>query len=219
VFCQQIFLKLLWVIPIEKCLYSSADEWANAAGRPDLCKKTINAIIKYTLCADHFSDDCFHDPEHKTRLKKRMVNKVHAWVPLPTIFQDNFEECAKETSKILRKASESTDQVILEQSYTLAQNTKDSTDAEAANDVHGEIVEDEVSMVQVEILDEPYDCSTVVVNICRLCIECYSEDTSMVDIFSTPSLANGVELLLPGMVCCEKRQVKKYFLTIVFYFR
>ncbi|KAJ6637190.1 hypothetical protein Bhyg_09918 [Pseudolycoriella hygida] len=66
-----------------------ARAWCVAASREDLLEKPLNNIIKYHLCSDHFTDDCFKDPTERKLLKKtsRPVN-----VPLPTIFKNNIDQ-------------------------------------------------------------------------------------------------------------------------------
>ncbi|XP_062536553.1 uncharacterized protein LOC134205368 isoform X2 [Armigeres subalbatus] len=70
--------------------------WAKAAGREDLLDKSINNIIKYFLCSEHFSNECFLDPPHNTKLKKTIRPVV---VPIPTIFHNNFNECVSKSLK------------------------------------------------------------------------------------------------------------------------
>lgn len=48
----------------------------------------MEKLVKYYLCSDHFTDDCFLDPE-KTRLKKSLRP---IQVPIPTIFQCNLAD-------------------------------------------------------------------------------------------------------------------------------
>lgn len=49
----------------------------------------LNNIIKYHICSEHFTDDCFKDPHERKLLKKtsRPVN-----VPIPTIFKNNIDQ-------------------------------------------------------------------------------------------------------------------------------
>ncbi|XP_062701747.1 THAP domain-containing protein 1 B isoform X2 [Aedes albopictus] len=73
-----------------------AAAWAKAAGREDLLDKSLSNIIKYFLCSEHFSDDCFQDPPHNRKLKKTSRPVV---VPIPTIFHNNFNECVSKALK------------------------------------------------------------------------------------------------------------------------
>lgn len=62
--------------------------WAKASGRDDLLEKTLKNLIKYYLCSEHFTDDCFTS-ENKTNLKK---TSRPITVPIPTIFESNIEQ-------------------------------------------------------------------------------------------------------------------------------
>lgn len=73
-----------------------AAAWAKAAGREDLLEKSLCNIIKYYLCSEHFSDDCFQDPPHNRKLRKTSRPVV---VPIPTIFHNNFNECVSKSLK------------------------------------------------------------------------------------------------------------------------
>lgn len=53
----------------------------------DLLDKSLNNLIKYFICSEHFTDDCFLDPPHNARLKKTS-RPVSA--PIPTIFHNNI---------------------------------------------------------------------------------------------------------------------------------
>ncbi|KAG4079977.1 hypothetical protein HA402_006289 [Bradysia odoriphaga] len=66
-----------------------ARAWCVAASREDLLEKPLNNIIKYHICSEHFTDDCFKDPHERKLLKKtsRPVN-----VPIPTIFKNNIDQ-------------------------------------------------------------------------------------------------------------------------------
>lgn len=68
---------------------SSAHKWLELAQRQDLMTKPLNTIIKYFLCSEHFTDDCFVDPQSRSRLK-RSVRPFFA--PLPSIFKSNIEQ-------------------------------------------------------------------------------------------------------------------------------
>ncbi|XP_058467898.1 THAP domain-containing protein 1-like [Malaya genurostris] len=74
-----------------------ATAWAKAAGREDLLEKSLNNIIKYFLCSEHFTDECFQDHPMNRKLKK---SSRPVMVPIPTIFQNNFNECV---SKLLKE--------------------------------------------------------------------------------------------------------------------
>ncbi|XP_065080949.1 uncharacterized protein LOC135703607 [Ochlerotatus camptorhynchus] len=87
-----------------------ASAWAKAAGREDLLEKSINNIIKYFLCSEHFSDDCFQDPPHNRKLKKTSRPVV---VPIPTIFHNNFNECVSKSLKEERRVITQDDAVSL----------------------------------------------------------------------------------------------------------
>lgn len=67
----------------------SAVKWAIAANRADLLEKKLSCITKYYLCSEHFSDDCFVDPPHNSRLKKTL-NPIS--IPVPTIFKCNIDK-------------------------------------------------------------------------------------------------------------------------------
>lgn len=49
----------------------------------------MSSIIKYFLCSEHFTDDCFADPPHNTRLKK---SNRPVRFPIPTIFNCNIDK-------------------------------------------------------------------------------------------------------------------------------
>lgn len=68
-------------------IYNSASAWAIAAERLDLLDKSLNNLIKYFICSEHFTNDCFLDPPYNTKLKKTS-RPVSA--PIPTIFKCNF---------------------------------------------------------------------------------------------------------------------------------
>lgn len=55
----------------------------------------LNNIIKYHICSEHFTDDCFKDPHERKLLKKtsRPVN-----VPIPTIFKNNIDQFLSKNS-------------------------------------------------------------------------------------------------------------------------
>jgi hypothetical protein len=119
-----------------------------------------------------------------------MVKKVHTWVPKPTIFHDNFRECAEKIHKLLKKSAPPLIPVELEQFSDQTMTIDQAADED-----------DVVSLLHIEeVSEDPFDDATLVVKICRLCTSCYSEDTELFDIFTTPKLADGVELLIPGMV-------------------
>lgn len=67
----------------------SAQKWLELAQRSDLMDKPINTIIKYFMCSEHFTDDCFVDPQTRNKLKKSIRP---FFVPLPSIFQCNIEQ-------------------------------------------------------------------------------------------------------------------------------
>lgn len=67
----------------------SARAWAKLARRDDLLDKSLNNVIKYFLCSDHFTDDCFLDPPYKTKLKKTIRPVT---VPMPSIFRCNIDQ-------------------------------------------------------------------------------------------------------------------------------
>lgn len=62
------------------------------ARRDDLLEKSLNNIIKYFLCSEHFSDDCFLDPPYNTKLKK---TSRPVTVPMPSIFKCNIDQYIK----------------------------------------------------------------------------------------------------------------------------
>lgn len=62
------------------------------ARRDDLLEKSLNNIIKYFLCSEHFADDCFLDPPLNTKLKK---TSRPVTVPLPSIFKCNIGQYIK----------------------------------------------------------------------------------------------------------------------------
>jgi hypothetical protein len=60
--------------------------------------------------------------------------------------------------------------------------------------------QEEVIDVGEEYLEEAYECAAIIVKICRLCSQCYTEDSIMHEIFSEPSLRLGLHRLLPDIV-------------------
>ncbi|XP_038109216.1 THAP domain-containing protein 1-like [Culex quinquefasciatus] len=74
-----------------------ATAWAKAASREDLLEKNLNNIVKYYLCSEHFTNDCFQDPPHNRKLKK--TSRPTMVVPIPTIFRNNFDECVSKSLK------------------------------------------------------------------------------------------------------------------------
>lgn len=74
-----------------------ATAWAKAASREDLLEKNLNNIVKYYLCSEHFTADCFQDPPHNRKLKK--TSRPTMVVPIPTIFRNNFDECVSKSLK------------------------------------------------------------------------------------------------------------------------
>lgn len=73
-----------------------AREWVIAAGRDDLLEKPLINLIKYSLCSEHFTDECFTNAT-RTYLKKQSRPKVI--VPIPTIFKNNIKEFVPDVLK------------------------------------------------------------------------------------------------------------------------
>ncbi|KAL2728759.1 zinc finger protein 267 [Vespula squamosa] len=66
--------------------------WAEACGIPELIHKNKISLKRYVLCAEHFEDHWFMDPECKTAFIKTKI-------PIPTIFKNNLKECiARQTN-------------------------------------------------------------------------------------------------------------------------
>nr|XP_050854421.1 zinc finger protein 16-like isoform X1 [Vespula vulgaris] len=66
--------------------------WAEACGIPELIHKNKTSLKRYVLCAEHFEDHWFMDPECKTAFIKTKI-------PIPTIFKNNLKECiARQTN-------------------------------------------------------------------------------------------------------------------------
>ncbi|XP_055903977.1 uncharacterized protein LOC129939837 isoform X1 [Eupeodes corollae] len=65
-----------------------ADQWADLAGRSDLKEKPLTRIIKYFLCSEHFTANCFHDKETRQILKRDLPHSI----ALPSIFKNNLHE-------------------------------------------------------------------------------------------------------------------------------
>lgn len=74
--------------------------------------KSKTSIKRYVLCAEHFEDHWFIDPECKTAFIKTEV-------PVPTIFKNNLKEC------ISRQTSASIDTNISKKDCPMA-NLKDN---------------------------------------------------------------------------------------------
>ncbi|XP_043503192.1 zinc finger protein interacting with ribonucleoprotein K-like [Polistes fuscatus] len=67
--------------------------WAEACGIPELMRKSKTSIKRYVLCAEHFEDHWFIDPERKTAFNKTKI-------PIPTIFKNNLKECISRQSNV-----------------------------------------------------------------------------------------------------------------------
>ncbi|XP_055850982.1 uncharacterized protein LOC129915458 [Episyrphus balteatus] len=65
-----------------------ADQWADLAGRSDLKKKPLLRVVKYFLCSEHFTANCFVDIETKQKLKRDLPHSI----ALPSIFKNNLQE-------------------------------------------------------------------------------------------------------------------------------
>lgn len=108
-----------------------AHNWAKAAGRDDLLEKTLKNLIKYYLCAAHFTDDCF-TTELKTTLKKtsRPIS-----VPIPTIFESNIEQyvpksATKTSNYVFSKTIDSAKEYFTENAVDAIQDDEETIQAE-----------------------------------------------------------------------------------------
>lgn len=87
-----LFLILLLYILQWNRILNSARIWAEACGIPELIHKNKTSLKRYVLCAEHFEDHWFMDPECKTAFIKTKI-------PIPTIFKNNLKECiARQTN-------------------------------------------------------------------------------------------------------------------------
>lgn len=87
-------------------MFHSARSWARLARRDDLLDKSLNNIIKYFLCSEHFTDDCFVDPNERTKLRKTIRPVT---VPLPSIFHCNIGQYIKNKSATAEQISDEFD--------------------------------------------------------------------------------------------------------------
>lgn len=74
-------------------IFSRARKWAEMAGRDDLKMKRLENLTKYYLCSDHFSPDCFLNPDVEDKSFLRL-NRVFS-IPNPSIFEDNLMKNVK----------------------------------------------------------------------------------------------------------------------------
>lgn len=81
-----------------------------------MVEKTLKNLIKYYLCSEHFTDDCFTS-DQKTNLKK---TSRPITVPIPTIFESNIEQyvpksATKTSNYIFNKSIESAKEYFIEE--------------------------------------------------------------------------------------------------------
>ncbi|XP_058813995.1 uncharacterized protein LOC131677911 isoform X2 [Topomyia yanbarensis] len=214
-----------------------ATAWAQAAGREDLLEKSLNNIIKYFLCSEHFSDECFQDSPHNRKLKKTSRPVV---VPIPTIFQNNFVECVSKSLKedrctlVLDNERESC--AVGHKKYsqennferlTVEDTSHESTKVEkpllaADNDIVSNTLEAEI--IQSDVIDEehimclvdtvsevsetPYDSQIFGLVNCRLCLSA-KENELLIPIFGNGSeIAYMLERILPDTVRNANNRLK-----------
>lgn len=113
---------------IKNLFFFRAHNWAKAAGRDDLVEKTLKNLIKYYLCSEHFTDDCFTS-EHKTNLKK---TSRPITVPIPTIFESNIEQyvpksATKTSNYVFSSTIESAKQYFIENTVDEVRDDEEET--------------------------------------------------------------------------------------------
>lgn len=196
-------------------------EWAIAAGRDDLLEKKINTLIKYFLCSEHFTDDCFNDPPRNSRLKRQHRPEVS--FPIPTIFNNNIDKYLPNNNKAVDNKrvkvahAEESHNDFIHESLTEA-DLSDSTCAELNNFVHlndsdslpqidaYDAFEDliiEQSPTSVQLIDREFDCQSDELEImcghCRLCATVLPLET-MATISGVPGFVEKLQRLLPDLV-------------------
>lgn len=202
-----------------------AKKWAIAAGREDLLEKKINSLIKYFLCSEHFTEECFLDPPNNTRLKKLLRPEV--WFPIPSIFTSNIDKYIPE-----QKAQSDAEEVpdcepnYVEEHFNYDALTEvDLNDSDCPDLTNLVTFKDSDTFPQIDVYnafdfiieqspdsaplfssDLEYDSSSIGVlsRHCRLCAMLSPEDT-MATISAIPAFEEKLQRLLPGMVSRMKQ--------------
>lgn len=89
-----------------------------------MVEKTLKNLIKYYLCSEHFTNDCFTS-ETRTNLKK---TSRPITVPIPTIFESNIEQyvpksATKTSNYVINKTIESAKEYFIEHSVQVQEET------------------------------------------------------------------------------------------------
>lgn len=187
----------------------SAHGWLEAAGRADLMVKPLNNLTKYHLCSEHFKDECFMDPDTKTRLK-RTYRPVS--VPVPTIFKCNFRKLIpKDISFSKPLVVPQWNSSLGENPLQLEQKESEETREEKNGTAMDEAQEDEtqstftITVTQDgEIVDtqvvEPGVVPSLPSSVCRLCCTAFAEDESRMNIFKSKEVVAALDVVLPGEI-------------------
>lgn len=155
----------------------SATNWAIAAGREDLLEKKIDNIIKYFLCAEHFTDDCFVDPPHNTRLKK--ILRPNVILPIPTIFKCNIDKYIPTNNKNSSKQSDIENDIYqsndancpnITDSICLLNNVANDTDLPDIYNINVDTLVEDHSFANIDTydgLDDSYDMNFIIEEDCN----------------------------------------------------
>lgn len=178
-----------------------------------MLEKELNKLTKYYICSEHFEDDCFLDPETKTRLKK---NLRPIKVPIPTIFKCNFDKVIPKDISLIRPvttsikikcsptkstkspATKQHSPVKLRQSGGESQKKESEEVSQFIENI--ELKDDEHLVEICEIETEEETEILIEQNVCRLCFGTFDE---LIDIFSEVTILEQLNIVLPGEIHSE----------------
>lgn len=203
-------------------------KWAIAANRGDLLEKKLSCITKYYLCSEHFSDDCFSDTPHNTRLKKTQ-NPIN--IPIPTIFKCNIDKYIPSSKRSGTDSSEENENAKRTPNYgsmndfTMNRTREgisleslsvfhdhhynypdiSSCSASFFNDIEVSIndLSNENSFENIVDCDPLSNITDEIKNsylLCRLCAKTYSSSEYLTDLATKPGIYEALNTLLPNQV-------------------
>lgn len=188
-------------------------KWAIAANRPDLLEKKLSCITKYYLCSEHFSDDCFSDPPHNTRLKKTLYPLN---IPVPTIFKCNIDKYIPNTKRT--SANDDTDDGERTKRQPSAYG---SISMESLSVFHDHYNYADISSCSASFFNDiavnindlsnenSFDCDPLdhiteeiphTIFNCRLCAKSYMSTESLTDLSVEPTIYDKLNTILPNQV-------------------
>lgn len=199
--------------------FDSAVKWAIAANRADLLEKKLSCITKYYLCSEHFSDDCFSDPPHNTRLKKSLYPLN---IPVPTVFKCNIDKYIPST-----KRSNTNDDADDGERTKRQHSAYGSISMESLSVFHDHYNYADISSCSASFFNDiaaninylsnenSFDCDPMnditeeiphTIFTCRLCAKSFSTTENLTDLSAEPTIYDKLNTILPNQVRTEEKK-------------